>query len=595
MAYLNRNRIVEETINLMEIKFSEDRGTHLRRFSNNIEFPDLSIPSKNDLAVEAHISRTKRATHRPTVSKVTVSKDIGNRRIYKENMERGKKVFGHAIDDIGRSSYLSPSIRKVHHGNEGKLTQGDVREKQKQSIRKTKEVPETFMSLIEKPRKAKELPPPRLTKTVLKRLSVHNVIKKSTDGIDRVPEILKERHKQNAAPATPDHFVFGRRLKDSRRVSYLPLTAQKKIQRNDKAERMERDKNFIKNSRRISVWKNNFEKRVQDRQTSNVPQVDVRIGTDSESGAPEDTDDSSDEDMFFDVEEIPQDKHNLLSKSARAGRSGSPYRPSALSRFKKFARLGRASAKAFTRTSSESPALEESMDFYDPKVRRASDDSSESGVNVIPNAAKAENEGKTFHSIDDAETPQAPETSAAEKSSPTHLFEAYGKRVPEEMEGIVQHAPARLVCWGAVDKKRDRVFLKEKWSRQLAYLFSCNEEKEVEEDGESAKLCGAILLTDDNHIPRCFIPIDSESVLWKRHKSYVMSLCRYHQGSTKKVKRNHVNKEWEHDDSFLYFEHLANKRKANMPMRVMDQADLAMWNHALETVLKPGNVRFRSK
>ena len=74
-----------------------------------------------------------------------------------------------------------------------------------------------------------------------------------------------------------------------------------------------------------------------------------------------------------------------------------------------------------------------------------------------------------------------------------------------------------------------------------------------------------------------------------------MSLCRYHQGSTKKVKRNHINKEWEHDDSFLYFEHLANKRKANMPMRVMDQADLAMWNHALETVLKPGNVRFRSK
>ena len=125
-------------------------------------------------------------------------------RINSMPIKRQPKVFGHAIHDSGRSSYLNVVVREHLDGHTGYLTQNDIRANRSRA--ENLDIREEFMSIRPKVQAG--------------RMSMWESIKKRSGSKSRLPK--RETNTSLCAKGSvqrkkPPKVIFGRRLKDNRR------------------------------------------------------------------------------------------------------------------------------------------------------------------------------------------------------------------------------------------------------------------------------------------------------------------------------------------------------------------------------------------
>lgn len=130
------------------------------------------------------------------------------------------KVFGHAIDDSGRSSYLDVAVREHLDGHAGYVTQNDIRASRSRIGHSN--IREEFISLRPKAKTGRQ--------------SMWETIKEKSKKKSQIPAREQRKFLYANRPVQrkrPPKVIFGRRLADNRRMSYLPPQAQKVIVEQD--------------------------------------------------------------------------------------------------------------------------------------------------------------------------------------------------------------------------------------------------------------------------------------------------------------------------------------------------------------------------
>ena len=601
---VNRGDFIEESIRVEDKCW--DSNSSLRRHSNPLKF---------DLPAEVHWPRPK------VVRKVKKRSLPG---------QQEKKVFGHDLSDFNRSSYLTPNVRQEYHGHTGKLSQDDVRHLQRAKFRTCCDIREEYISLSFKPKKKTYMRPPRLNNAAIKRKSVWiekqiaagKVSRKLKNKLDkamnemvnsisvsqihrldpRSPSILNKdgRRQLNINEhGGPERFVFGRRLDDNRRMSYLPGSAQKQIYHSDKQQQHRVKKNIKRN-----IPQAPFDKLYQEKKKELIaaekhlrPAQSPIVYYDCIEDSSVKTDDIiDDENEFFDLESDQGDddqREGEFSSNSRHSKA-SPRSKSmwgklrATKKFQMFrnSTLGSQSPpnEPTKIIEKEGDLVKEEKDVDEPSAPIQTE--SEGGISESSKKLKSMlGNGKYSGSSSNKSFLRAVIESKNVESTKHNPITTL--RVPEQMHDIVLNAPddTTLVYWGSVEKKRDSAFLKGKWAKQYAFIFSCIPPLMQDHEGLGIVFRGALILTDLDYVPQILVSIDCGSTLLQRPGSFVFSLLRSY-SDLKKPNRSHIHEDWRGHPTFLYFDSLTKKKKADIILRMNSREEVKHCCGAISKILQ---------
>ena len=569
--------------------------------NNNNQSNSNNISKKNVSNVETSIHYNRRKLKMLEIKMKRVKHET-------KQLKQEPKVFGHSVHDSGRSSYLDANVRQTLDGHTGYITQNDVRAKLANQDY-DRNIKEDFISLRPKSNHQMKLP--------WKTVKLRSAKKKKKETVENREKMFKYV-KHPVKKKLPPKVVFGRRVADNRRMSYLPLTAQQKIIKQDSSsenqlpQRVPLPIRYRSSSSTVSS-QNTYNK--WESTTNNIINVSLLSSNDDDDDTrynnpdddyfqsprpapntppkapptpPESIVDTDDENDFFDCDPEMEEKKMEVDGSEN---KTNDYDDDTLLKQKliegkvnkakknRWSQL-RASTKFFTKKKKDQLVPEMIYENKNKKSKWGNLKKMKEKDNVDDKKSKtAKNAVKSIKNNIFGFQPKKKKT-LLEKSMeelPT---------IPFQLAEFVDQSPCKLAHWCRGEKRRGQTQGKGKWVDRGLFLFKCNTSEDAK-DTDDVILKGVIVLTNPkDYSPRCAIPIDSGTDVERKAGSLVFYIKRHYDHPKKiPVKRDHIHESWAEENEYQYFIKNCTKSKSMCAIRLKDTDETTMWINLLEEIL----------